>query len=290
MTGTLLWGGCSGGDGGSDSGGWVDGRGADSRDGDGRVGDDEGPVSWSVATDVAAARRGEYRQVLTSGTATRTAPAIEEWVTYDLDVPFVDRRIVWRIDTTTGQAIEGVSRENPTLRAVTTGTATYVSSSLVEERCGTTWTEVTPDLASAMTGAPVDSFRADPVLEPIEILRTAGLDAPPGDPADAGTYRIEVPGETGLQWTSRTLWEQPGVIERVAALSPPAEVRLPRDGGPVEITVDLAEAMAALNRPLTAPQTATTTWQITAPIDAIDTTAPTGAAALGSCDLTSLGG
>jgi hypothetical protein len=183
LTATLLWGGCG------DDDRRDHERGADSGaagGAGGRAGDEPDPVPWSVATDVVAARRGEYRQVLTTGTASRTVPAIEEWVTYDHDVPFVDRRIVWRIDTTTGEPTEGVSRENPTLRAVTTGTATYVSGARVEERCGTTWAEATPDQASAMTGAPVDSFRADPT----DALDTTA----PTDAAPLGSCDLLPPG------------------------------------------------------------------------------------------------
>lgn len=279
LVATLLLAACGGGD------GRDDGPGVDERVAEERADSEPGAVPWSVAADVVAARRGEYRQVVAGGAAGRPAPMIEEWVAYDLDAPFVDRRIIWRVDPATGDPTEGVSWENPSLRVVYTKAATYMSGQRIEAQCGTKWVEATPRQAADMTGATIDLFRADPGLEPIDILRTAEPEASADIEAYASVYTITVPGRTGLQFSSRAIWEQPGAVDRVDALSTTADVRLPRHSGPVEITVDLAGAMDAAGRPLQDGKTLTATWDITAPLDRVDTTIPAEAAPPGACDI-----
>jgi hypothetical protein len=110
---------------------------------------------------------------------------------------------------------------------------------------------------------------------------------PPGAPLrddERGTADgITVNGAAGLDMSSRRFVEDPDLTARVLRASTTAEVALPRDGGPVEIRVDHAEALTAAGRPPGPTDAMTTTWEVTAPIAAVDTTVPADVATRETC-------
>jgi hypothetical protein len=81
------------------------------------------------------------------------------------------------------------------------------------------------------------------------------------------------------------LINNPQVADRIASQGQSARVTLPRDHGPIEITIDLTDVLAATAaRPSEVGDTAVTLqWTVTAPVDSVDTTVPSNAADRASC-------
>lgn len=76
----------------------------------------------------------------------------------------------------------------------------------------------------------------------------------------------------------------PELADRISSQVQTAEIRLPRDGGPIEVTIDLTNLVAAASaRPAEPDMAATLEWTVTAPVETVDITVPTDAADRESC-------
>jgi hypothetical protein len=263
--------------------------------------DDAGPtardepaaeVPWSRAAEVAGARRGEYRKVLTVSNRTVAQALMEEWVAFDLDAPFKDRSVAVHVDPETSRFADTASREHPTLRFVYTADGAYMWHPRLAARCGTGWAAMPPDQLSTASGIDVD---ADDLLvvEPVDIIRSAPDPGPPvATDARGSVYAVPVPGTTGLGMASGFLADHPEITERLAGEQRRAEVLVRRDGGPVEITVDQSNALVDMVRTDgqsdVAFTSATITWTLT-PVDAVPTTVPPEVVHPGECNLSESG-
>jgi hypothetical protein len=198
-------------------------------------------VPWSVADELAASRRGEYRKVLVVSSGTQALPLLEEWVAFDLDGGVVERTIVVGVGRD-GRPDESVSRENPSLRFVYTRDTSYMWAPWTEASCGAAWVEMTPEMLARETGLEVGQGDLL-IVEPLDILRSADPGELVSTTERSGLYEATVPGGTGLGLSSLVAIG-PDVRERILDQEHPAEIRLARDGGEAEIRVDLDEVAA----------------------------------------------
>lgn len=242
-------------------------------------------VPWSQALEVAAARRGEYREVVVVSNGSGAAALSEQWIAYDLDVPFVDRSIAVHIDPETRRLESTATRDNPSLRFVYTASTVLMRHPGAEARCGTPWVEMPPEQVAEATGMGFDASALQD-LEPLEILRSTTDPGPPVETDALGSvYAVPAPGTTGLALS--VLLSNPELAESLAAEERTAEVRVPRDGGPVEISIDLTDVLAdvagAAGAAAGSPPDTTLTWTVTAPVDAVPTTLPADVATRDEC-------
>jgi hypothetical protein len=86
----------------------------------------------------------------------------EEWIAYDLDVPFVDRSIAVHIDPETDRFTSTATRDNPSLRFIYTAGTVLMRHPSAEARCGTPWVEMPPEQTADATGAPLPMSPARP--------------------------------------------------------------------------------------------------------------------------------
>jgi hypothetical protein len=242
-------------------------------------------VPWSQAADVAAARRGEYREaVVVSGDAGAAALS-EQWIAYDLDVPFVDRSIAVHIDPKPRRYTSTATRENPSLRFIYAGSTVLMRHPRAQAACGTPWVEMPPEQIAQATGVEFDAGALQG-LEPLELLRSTRDPGPPVETDERGSvYEVPAPGTTGLALS--VLVSRPELADRLAAEKRTAKVRVPRGGGPVEITIDLTDVLADVTgttgAPAGSPPTFELTWTVTAPVDTLPTTLPTDVATRDEC-------
>jgi hypothetical protein len=242
-------------------------------------------VPWSQALEVAAARRGEYREVMVVSSDAGAQALSEQWIAYDLDGPFVDRSIAVHIDPDTKRFTSTATRENPSLRFVYTATTVYLRHPRAEASCGAPWVEMPPEELAEAVGEDFDTGALQH-LEPLDVLQSTTDPGPPIETDARGSvYAVTAPGTTGLALS--VLVSNPDLAERLAAEERNAEVLVPRGGGPVEITIDLTEVLsevaAATDTPEGSPPRMVLTWTVTAPVDAVPTTVPADVAVAGEC-------
>ncbi|HKE73868.1 MAG TPA: hypothetical protein VKB57_09660 [Acidimicrobiales bacterium] len=242
-------------------------------------------VPWSQAVEVAAARRGEYREAVVVSSDGDSAALSEQWIAYDLDAPFVDRAIAVHVDPKTRRYTSTATRENPSLRFIYTAGSVFMRHPRAQAACGTAWIEIPPEELAQAAGATFDASRLQD-LEPLDLLRSAKDPGPPVRTDGRGSvYEVPAPGTTGLALS--VLASRPGLADRIAAEQRTAEVRVPRGGGPVEITIDLTDVMADVAGTTDAPvgfrPDVELTWTVTAPVAAVPTTVPTDAATREEC-------
>jgi hypothetical protein len=154
-----------------------------------------------------------------------------------------------------------------------------------EASCGTPWVEMPPEQIAESTSVVFD-VSALQTLEPLEILRSTTDPGPPVESDARGSvYAVRAPGTTGLPLS--VLVSNPALADDLAAEERTAEVRVPRGGGPVEITIDLtdvlADAVGATDPPAGSPPKVVLTWTVTAPVDAVPTTLPAAVATRDGC-------
>lgn len=242
-------------------------------------------VPWSQALDVAAARRGEYREAVVVSGDVGAAALSEQWIAYDLDVPFVDRSIAVHIDPKTRRYSATATRENPSLRFIYTGSTVLMRHPSAQAACGTPWIEMPPEQIAQATGVGFDAGALQD-LEPLDLLRSAKDPGPPVETDGRGSvYEIPAPGTAGLAMS--VLVSRPELADRLAAEKRTARVRVPRGRGPIEITIDLTDVLADVTGTTEAragsPRTFELTWTVTAPVDAVPTTLPTKVASRDEC-------
>jgi hypothetical protein len=245
-------------------------------------------VPWSQALEVAAARRGEYREVVVVSNDASARALSEQWIAYDLDVPFVDRSIAIHVDPESRRFTSTATRENPSLRFIYTAGTGLMWHPSAEARCGTPWVEMPPEQIAEATGVEFDASALQ-ALEPLEVLRSTTDPGPPRATDERGSvYEVPAPGTTGLALS--VLVSNPELADRLAAEERTAEVRVPRGGGPIEITIDLtdvltdvARATGATDAPAGSQPNIVLIWTVTAPVDAVPTTLPADVATREDC-------
>ena len=226
------------------------------------------PVGWQRVDDLLAAPLGEYHKAVVLGEGGEFVAVSDEWVSYDLASGLVDRRLGVRVDPRTGDPAPAASRDDPTLWFVHTPDGAYMHVPAIEQECGSAWADM--GVAGGM-----------PSLEPLDALRAAGPSAEPVRTDAAGTtYAIAVPGAMGIDTTTGFFADNPDLVEQLAELDATAEVLLPSDAGPVQLSVDLTDALATIGQP---GVEATARWELTAPLASVDITPPTAAVTEGEC-------
>jgi hypothetical protein len=115
----------------------------------------------------------------------------EEWIAYDLDVPFVDRSIAVHIDPETDRFTSTATRDNPSLRFIYTAGTVLMRHPSAEARCGTPWVEMPPEQIAEATGAQFDAGALQ-ALEPLEILRSTTDPGPPSETDERGSVPADV--------------------------------------------------------------------------------------------------
>lgn len=239
---------------------------------------DHEPVPWSTLDAALTARRGEYQQVLTIDAPGNQSMDMEEWVTFDLDAKLFDRAILMGPDLVPGD--EDPTREDPSLRFFYSPEMMYMRHPAAEEQCGTPWVEMPPDMVAEATGFEID-LDGGIELEPLVVLGDLDPPEPASTDEEGTTYEVLLPGGTGIPSKSGLI-ELPDVAERITALEHEAQVFLPRDGGPIEVTIDLSNAAAEISdQP--GQVDLLTKWTITAPLDAVDLAVPADAASREEC-------
>jgi hypothetical protein len=248
-------------------------------------------VPWSQALEVAAARRGEYREVVVLSNDAGARALSEQWIAYDLDVPFVDRSIAVHIDPETDRFTSTATRDNPSLRFIYTADNVIMRHPSAEASCGTPWVEMPPEQIAEATGAEFDASALQ-ALEPLEILRSTTDPGPPSETDARGSvYTVPAPGTTGLALS--VLVSSPELADRLAAEPRTADVRVLRAGGSVEITIDLTDVLADVagatepadvtGAPAGSAPNIVLIWTVTAPVDAVPTTLPADVATRDEC-------
>jgi hypothetical protein len=233
-------------------------------------------VPWSIAEGLAASRRGEYREVVVVASGSGAQPLVEEWVAFDLDAAVVDRTIAVHYSPDGASSSQTPTRENPSMRIIYTQDSAYMWTSWTEARCGAPWVEMPPEQIAADTGMDIEATDLL-VVEPLDVLRSVDPGEPVSSDGHGSVYEVTVPGGTGLG-VSSFLAAHPDMVERIVSQEHSAEVRLARDGGQVEITVDLSEVASELVR--AAGQGAgedvgmTVRWTVTTPQESVATTVP----------------
>lgn len=219
-------------------------------------------IPWSEVVELASAQRGEYEKVIAAPQDGSVATLLTEWVTFDLRERFIDRRV--GLGAGIQQGAEA-TKEQPTLRFLYTRDGFLMWNPGVEQACGTPWVDMPPQAIAAATGIsvnPRDVF----VIEPFDAIAAAD---PPAQvksvTREATVYEIWVPGMTGIP-TSSALANKPGLIRELQDQQLSAEVRVPPEGGPWEMEVDLTPAFEIIQPgAVSGAEPPTTTWTITAP-------------------------
>lgn len=198
-------------------------------------GSPEAPLADALDTSQAHAQGNYIERLTVAGSG-----GITQWVYYDLEVGFQDRRVAMVQDPG-----DEPDADSPDLRLVIEPDRALMWNPGVEPVCGTPWVEISPDDVAAATGLPIDPGDAVSV-PPLELI-SAHLDA--ARRTDGGGYALSVPILEVLP-ASRALLSEPGLLEALEGREITALVRL--DGGLVaEVTADLSEVLAeALGLPL----------------------------------------
>lgn len=242
------------------------------------------PLPWSTVSAAATARQGEYHEVTRAAFAGREFVLVEEWVAFDLDRAMFDRRVVVRYDSATGEVLDEATRDDPSLQFIHADARVYMRHPQNLVDCGTAWAEMPSEFTASEGGLAIEG---DALLttELIDLLQSVGDPAPPThNDEEATTFVVPAPGTTGIQLS--TLLVDPELADRLTAMDQTAQVRVPHDGGPVEVIVDITDAMLAADPRLGERAgngySTTMRWTLTAPAD-VAIEVPVDVASLGSC-------
>lgn len=242
------------------------------------------PLPWSTVIAAATSPQGEYHQVTRAAGAGEEVVLAEEWVAFDVDREMMDRRVALRFDRSTGEVDDSSTRDDPSLQFIYAGAHIYIRHPQNLANCGTEWAEMPTDLLAEQTGLAVDS--AEPITtELLALLQDVGDPGPPThNDDDATTFVVPAPGTTGIQLS--TLVDDPLLAERLSAMDQTAQVRVFHDGRPVQVIVDITDAMVAadprIGESVERGVSVTMRWTLTAPAD-VDIEVPTDVATLDSC-------
>jgi hypothetical protein len=246
----------------------------------GRSGDGD-PDPWSVVPTIAAARRGEVYEIVTTSEGGREVWLTQEWLTFDLEAGLIHRSIA--VSERSG-GVEG-SREMPSLEFFYTADEVYMRKPGIEDRCGSPWVVAPPGFLGNTLGAPVDGEELL-VVEALDVLAALPDPGPPSHQDETGSfYDVTVPGGTGLPVGS-ALAARPDLVERLSDLEHAAVVWIDRERRKAGISIDLSTAVDEVASTLGLPDGAEgnleTGWAVT-PRDRVDLAVPDDVAANADC-------
>ena len=243
--------------------------------GDGHV------VPWSVVPTIAAARRGEVYEIVTTSEGGREVWLTQEWLMFDLEAGLIHRSIA--VSERSG-GVEG-SREKPSLEFFYTADDVYMRKPGIEDLCGSPWVVAPPGLLGDTLGVPVDGEELL-VVEALVVLAALPDPGPPSHQDETGTfYDVTVPGGTGLP-VSSALAARSDLVERLSDLEHAAVVWIARDRSKAGISIDLSNAVDEVASTLGLPDGAEgkieTGWAVT-PVDRVDLAVPDDVATNADC-------
>lgn len=233
-------------------------------------------VPWKEVVAVTEAQEGEYEKTWDVTGGGHSATMMTEWVTFDLNKKVIDRRVALGAEFQENQAPEA-TRDEPTLRFLYTADRFLMWNPGVEGACGTSWVNMPPEAIEETTGLtfdPSDVF----AVEPLDIIASADAPAEPESVTEQETaYAITLPGGTGIRMSS-FLADKPKVARELEQQELSGEVRVGHGDAPLESSVDLTDALEAVQPGSAAQATATVTWHVTAPADVPEPDLPSNVA------------
>lgn len=239
------------------------------------------PDPWSVVPTIAAARRGEVYEIVTTSEGGGEAWLTQEWLTFDLDAGLIHRSIA--LSERLG-GVEG-SREKTSLEFFYTADDVYMRKPGIEDSCGAPWVVAPPGFLGDTLGAPVAGEELL-VVEALDVLAALPDPGPPSHQDETGSwYDVTVPGGTGLP-VSSALAARPDLLERLSNLEHAAVVWIDPERRKAGISIDLSNALdevaSTLGLPTGAEGKLGTGWTVT-PQDRVDLTVPDDVAANADC-------
>ncbi len=231
------------------------------------------PVAWPSVADRIHAKAGSYTKTSTAELDGEKRIFITEWVVYDLDQAFIDRRIGLNDVAQAAELEEPTTKENPSLRFMYNGSRVVMWNPGVASACGTPWVDMSDAVSEQFAGLPLEDLL---VIEPQQILDTArGESERVASDGDETVYELPIPAIATVP--ASALLEDPTLGERLEKQTLRARVTARDDEGPVEISVDVTSLSEATG-PEVGDGTLVIRWEISPPEGEVDTSFPSNVA------------
>ncbi|WP_152691080.1 hypothetical protein [Jiangella alkaliphila] len=198
-------------------------------------------VPWDDVATHLATRRGSYRKFTEIRVGGVTA-TIRESVEFDLDASYLDRTLTIPAGLVPEDSVPG-GLGNGMLQFVYTDSVTIMRNAALRDACGTDWVDVT-DFSSDSVLAPAFQATDLRVAEPLGVLNhVSGEPRHVATSPDGSHYEVAIPAAR-LSPQGGFL-DAPDAMSAMADIETIADVLLPADSGPLQVTIDLTDVLEA---------------------------------------------